>query len=97
MAKGYWVMTFRSVSDQAGVDRYASAAGPAIRALGGRVLAAGVPAHTYEAGISARTAVVEFSSLGQANAAYQDPAYLAAVRHLEGAAVRDVRIIEGTA
>src|ERR1700756_1022066 len=96
MANGYWVMTFRSVSDQGGVDRYAAAAGPVIRAHGGRVLAAGPPAFTFEAGLAQRVAIVEFSSLNAANAAYRSPEYQAAVRHLSGAAERDVRIIEST-
>ncbi len=94
MANGYWVMTFRSISDQAGVDTYAAAAGPVIRAHGGRVLAAGLPAFTYEAGLPQRVAIVEFSSLSAASAAYRSKEYQAAVHHLSGAAERDVRIIE---
>lgn len=95
MASGYWIMTFQSISDQAGVDRYAADAGPVIRAHGGRVLAVGVPAFAYEAGTTQRVAVVEFDSLGAADAAYRSPEYQAALKHLEGAAVRDVRIVEG--
>ena len=95
MASGYWVMTFRSISDQAGVDRYAAAAGPVIRAQGGRVLAADLPAFAYELGIPQRVAIVEFNSLEAANAAYRSPEYQAAVQHLVGAAERDVRIVEG--
>jgi uncharacterized protein (DUF1330 family) len=95
MASGYWVMTFRSISDQGGVDRYAAAAGTVIRALGGRVLAAGLPAFTYEAGTLQRVAIVEFSSLEAADAAYRNPEYQEAVQHLVGAAERDVRIVEG--
>ena len=95
MASGYWVMTFRSVSDQSGIDRYAAVAGPVIQALGGRVLVVGLPAFTYEAGIAQRVAIVEFSSLEAADAAYRNPEYQAAVQHLVGAAERDVRIVEG--
>ncbi len=94
MPGAYWVMTFRSVSDPAGLARYAAASLPVIRAHGGRVLAAGVPAYTYEAGLHERVAIVEFSSLGAANDAYRSPEYQAAVRHLAGAAERDVRIVE---
>ena len=93
--KGYWVMTFRSIDDQSGVDRYAEAAQPVIRAFGGRVLAAGVPEHVHEAGLRERVAIVEFESVEAAEAAYSSPEYLATVRHLEGAAVRDARIIGG--
>jgi uncharacterized protein (DUF1330 family) len=88
-------MTFRSVTDQGGLDRYTAAAGAAIRAEGGRVLAVGVPAFTYEAGLPQRVAIVEFDSLDAANAAYRSPQYQAAVQHLVGAAERDVRIVEG--
>jgi uncharacterized protein (DUF1330 family) len=95
MAHGYWVMTFRSISDPAAVDRYAAAAEPAIRAHGGRVLAAGVPAATYEAGLSQRVAIVEFDSLAAAIAAYESADYQVAVAHLVGAVERDVRVIEG--
>jgi uncharacterized protein (DUF1330 family) len=95
MASGYWVMTFRSVSDQGGVDRYAAAAGPVIQAHGGRVLAAGLPAFSYEAGTLQRVAIVEFSNLDAADAAYRSPEYQAAVQYLVGAAERDVRIVEG--
>lgn len=95
MASGYWVMTFRSVSDQGGIDRYAEAARPAIKALGGRVLAVGLPGFTYEGGIAQRVAIVEFDSLAAADAAYRNPEYQAAVQQLVGAAERDVRIVEG--
>jgi uncharacterized protein (DUF1330 family) len=96
MASGYWIITFQSISNEAGVDRYATIAAPVIRALGGRVLAVGVPAFSYEAGTNQRVAIVEFSSLGAADAAYCHPEYQAAVQQLIGAAVRDVRIVEGT-
>ncbi|RUL79973.1 DUF1330 domain-containing protein [Dyella choica] len=95
MANGYWVITFRSVSDQAGLDKYAAVAGPVIKALGGKVLIAGQPSFAYETGIAQRVAVVEFSSLAAADAAYNSAEYQATVQHLVGAAERDVRIIEG--
>jgi uncharacterized protein (DUF1330 family) len=88
-------MTFRSISDQAGVDRYAAKAGPAIRANGGRILAAGVPAAVYESGLSQRVAIVEFDSIDSATKAYASADYQEAVHELAGAAERDVRLIEG--
>ncbi|GLQ93527.1 DUF1330 domain-containing protein [Dyella acidisoli] len=95
MATAYWIVTFRSISDQAGVDRYAAAAGPVIKAHGGRVLAAGLPASAHEAGLSQRVALVEFDNLSAAEAAYRSADYQATVQYLVGAAERDVRIIEG--
>lgn len=95
MANGYWIVTFRSISDQAGVDRYAAAAGPVIKAHGGRVLVAGLPAFVHEAGLPQRVAIVEFDNLSAAEAAYRSADYQATVQYLVGAAERDVRIVEG--
>jgi uncharacterized protein (DUF1330 family) len=95
MAKVYWIMTFRSLTNQAGLDRYVAIADPVIRAKGGKVLTAGVPAFVFEAGIPQRVAVVEFASLDKARAAYESAEYQEAVQSLVGAAERDVRIIAG--
>jgi len=88
-------MTFRSTLDQGGIDKYAATAGPVIRAHGGRVLAAGLPALAYEDGLMQRVAIVEFNSLDAADAAYRSSEYQDAVKQLVGAAERDVRIVEG--
>jgi uncharacterized protein (DUF1330 family) len=96
MAKGYWVVAWRSVSDQAAVDRYVPPATAAIQAHGGRVVAGGVPARAYEQGLPSRLVIVEFETLQSAISAYESPAYQAALAHLAGVAERDVRIIEGT-
>ena len=95
VARGYWVMAFRSTSDQTGVDKYAAVAGPVIHAHGGRVLAAGLPAVTYESGLAQRIAIVEFSSLEAADAAYRSPEYQESLQYLVDAAERDVRIVQG--
>lgn len=88
-------MAFRSTSDQTGVDKYAAVAGPVIRAYGGRVLAAGLPAITHEDGLAQRVAIVEFDSLEAADVAYRSPEYQEALQYLVGAAERDVRIVQG--
>jgi uncharacterized protein (DUF1330 family) len=95
MAKGYWITFYRSVSDPAALAEYARLAGPSIQAGGGRILARGVAARTFEAGLSQRSVVIEFDSVEQAIAAYESPAYQAALKVLKGAAERDVRILEG--
>jgi uncharacterized protein (DUF1330 family) len=95
MAKGYWVTFYRSVSNPAALAKYARLAGPAIQAGGGRFLTRGVAARTFEAGLSERSVVIEFDSVAQAIAAYESPAYQAALKVLQGAAERDVRILEG--
>jgi Domain of unknown function (DUF1330) len=43
MAKGYWVTFYRSITNHSALAEYASLAGPAIEAGGGRFLAGGTP------------------------------------------------------
>jgi uncharacterized protein (DUF1330 family) len=95
VARGYWVTCYRSVSDPDALARYARLAGPAIEAGGGRFLARGNPARAFEAGLAQRTVVIEFESVARALATYESPDYQSALRHLDGAVVRDVRILEG--
>ena len=96
MAKGYWVIAWRSITDHAAVGRYVAPATDAIVAHGGRVIAGGMPASVHEAGLRDRVVVVEFDNLHAAIDAYESPDYQASLTHLAGAAERDVRIIEGT-
>jgi len=56
-----------------------------------------VPSKTYEAGINMRTVVTEFDSVQQATKTFESDAYQAACRLLDGAAERDIRIVEGLA
>jgi uncharacterized protein (DUF1330 family) len=97
MAKGYWICFYRSISNPDALAAYAKLAGPAIQGGGGRFLARGVPSKTYEAGKNQRTVVIEFESVQQAMATFESPAYQAACRVIDGAAERDIRIIEGFA
>jgi uncharacterized protein (DUF1330 family) len=95
MAKGYWITIYRSVTDPARLAAYAALATPALEAAGGRVLARGVAARTFEGGTDQRTVVVEFPSVEQAVAAYESPRYQAARAKLLGAVDREVRIVSG--
>lgn len=95
MAKGYWIVFYRSVSNPAALADYAKVAGPAIQAAGGRFLARGGPAKTYEAGTKERTVLIEFDSVQKAIAAYESDAYRAALDVFNGAGERDIRIMEG--
>ena len=97
MKKGYWVIAWKAITDRAAVERYVAPATDAILANGGRVVAGGEPARVYEQGEDSRIVVVEFDTLQAAIAAYEAPDYQATLHHLEGAAERDVRIVEGTA
>jgi uncharacterized protein (DUF1330 family) len=95
MTKGYWITFYRSISDPAALAAYAKLAGPAVIANGGRFLARGVAAKTYEQGIAQRATVTEFDSVEQAVAAHDSPAYREALKALGNACERDVRIVEG--
>lgn len=95
MAKGYWITFYRSVSDPTALAEYTKLASPAIQAGGGRFIVRGKPFKTYEAGLDQRTVVIEFDSVQSAVATYESPGYQAAVKVLEGAAERDLRILEG--
>ena len=66
MAKAYWIAAYRSVSNPDALAAYAKLSGPAITAAGGRILARGLPAQVYEAGLQQRTVVIEFDSVAQA-------------------------------
>ena len=84
-----------SVSDPDALAAYAKLSGPAITAAGGRILARGLPAHVYEAGLQQRTVVIEFDSVDQARAAHDSAAYQEALAVLGRGAERDIRIMEG--
>lgn len=97
MSKGYWITFYRSVSNPSALAAYARLATPAIEAGGGRFLARGVAARAFEAGATQRSVLIEFASVAQAVATYESAAYQAALKLLEGAVERDVRILEGSA
>lgn len=95
MAKGYWVSAYRSIRDEKAFAAYVKLAVPAIEAQGGRTIARGQPARTYESGLQQRLVIVEFDSVAQAIAAHDSPGYQEALRALGSGAERDFRIIEG--
>jgi uncharacterized protein (DUF1330 family) len=95
MAKAYLVVCYHAVSNDEALQEYAKLALPAIQGAGGRYLARGMPAETYESGLNQRTVIIEFDSVAQAIAARDSPGYQAALKALGKGATRDVRIIEG--
>jgi len=96
MAKGYWITFYRKITNADALAAYGKVAGPAIQAGGGKFLARGVPAKSYEAGLKERTVLIEFESLAQAVATFEGPEYQAAAKLLVGAAERDIRFMEGS-
>ena len=94
MAKAYWVATYFGISDPNKMAEYAKLAGPALQAAGAKFLARGTAAKAYEKGIKERVVVIEFDSVEKAIAAHDGPGYQAALKALDGAAQRDIRIVE---
>ena len=94
MPKGYWIATYRSVTNPDALAKYAKLAGPILEARGGKILARGLPARNFE-GQAQRSVIVEFASVDAAIAAYESPAYQEVLAILDGAVERDVRIVEG--
>src|SRR3954452_9718483 len=92
MAKAYWVATYRSISDPDKLAAYAKLAGPAIQGAGGKFLARGTPAKTYENGLNQRCVVIEFDSVAAAQAAHDSPVYKAALDPHGNRADREIRI-----
>lgn len=95
MSKAYWVVCYREIKEPAKLAAYAKLSGPAVIAGGGRILARGTAAKAYEEGLLERTVVIEFDNLDQAITTHDSPAYQAALKALEGGAIRDFRMIEG--
>ena len=95
MPKAYWVVSYRSISDPQKLAAYAKLAPAATAPFGARYLARGTAAAAFEAGVKERIVITEFPSVQQAIAAYESPAYQAALQALGNGAVRDVRIVEG--
>jgi uncharacterized protein (DUF1330 family) len=88
------MVMYRSSPEPTTFAQYGEMAIPAVHAGGGKILARGMPAKTYEAGMNERVTLVEFESLEQAIAARESAAYLEAFAKL-GDVVRDVRVVEG--
>lgn len=95
MPKGYLVSIYRAIHDQDKLAAYAALARPALESFGGQFIVRGMPAKVKENGIMERTVVCEFPSLDAAITAVESPAYAEALEALDGAADRDMRIVEG--
>ena len=83
-----------TVTDPEAYGLYAKAAGPAIAAHGGMFLARGGRYVQLEGTERARNVVARFPSVEDALACYRSDAYQAALAHANGAAVRDLVVVE---
>ena len=98
MKKGYWVVCYRSVSNESALKQYGELAIRAIEAGGGRALVRTADeVEPRESGLKQRVVVMEFESFEKAIATYNSPAYQAALKALGSGAERDFRIVEGVA
>jgi uncharacterized protein (DUF1330 family) len=96
MKKGYWVVVYRSISDESAVKAYGALALPAVESFGGRFVTRSTSQiQTHEAGLRQRTILVEFDSYEIALAAHESEAYQKALQALGSGAERDFRIVEG--
>jgi uncharacterized protein (DUF1330 family) len=97
VAKGYWIKTYKSISNIRKVEAYAKLAGPTIEAHGGMYLARRVAVATYGQGMKERKILSVFPSVGDAIAAHESEDYAAALTTVSDGAVREICIVEGTA
>lgn len=96
MKKGYWIVSYRSISDEMAVKAYGALALPAVESFGGRFLTGSASQITpYEVGQQLRTIVVEFDSYETALTAHESDVYQKALQALGSGAERDFRIVEG--
>lgn len=96
MKKSYWVVVYRSVSDESAAKAYGAPALPAVEAFGGRFLTRSTSQiQPHEAGLPLRTILVEFDSYEIALAVRHSEAYTKALQALGSGALRDFRIVEG--
>lgn len=96
MKKGYWVVAYRTVGDDATMKNYAALAREALGKFSGRLLVSSKSAVTaHEAGLEKMTVVVEFDSYEMALAAYESADYKKALVVLGSGVERDLRIVEG--
>jgi uncharacterized protein (DUF1330 family) len=96
MKKGYWVVAYRTVGDEAMMSRYVALAGAALGEFGARLLVSPrSEIRAVEAGLKQMTVVVEFDSYEIAQAAYDSEVYKKALAVLGPEVQRDFRITEG--
>ena len=92
----FWIAHV-SVTDEAAYGRYAELATTAIESHGGVFLARGGRHVQLEGKDRPRNVVARFPSVEDAVACYNSDAYKAALSHAQGAAEREVVIVEALA
>jgi uncharacterized protein (DUF1330 family) len=90
----YWIARV-DVTDPAAYAEYATRAGAAIAAHGGRFLARGGRSVALEGRARARNVVIEFPDLATAERCYASAAYAEALAFARDASVREIVVVEG--
>ncbi|OCX67118.1 hypothetical protein BFP70_02850 [Thioclava sp. SK-1] len=93
MPGAYWIAHV-TVTDPVAYGEYAKGAGPAFEKYGGKFLARGAAYKQLEGKDRERNVIALFPSLQAAQDCYNSPEYQAALKHAEGAAERDLVIVE---
>lgn len=91
----YWIAHV-TVNDADAYGEYAKRATGALEAHGGEILARATRTIWLEGKERARNVIVRFPSVEDAERCYQSEAYQEALSYAQGAAERDLCIIEGS-
>jgi uncharacterized protein (DUF1330 family) len=96
MKKGYWVVAYHTIGDEATMKNYVALAVAALKPFGARSLVSpGGEVTAFEVGLKQAAVVVEFNSYADALAAYESADYKKALVVLGSNVKRDFRIAEG--
>jgi len=95
MPKAYWISAYRSIHDPEALAAYAKLAGPALNGAGGKFLARGTPAQTYEAGLNQRLVIIEFPDMATLRAWYHSPEYAKLIELRQGVSRGSLVAVEG--
>lgn len=85
-----------TVHDEDAYAKYAALAGPAIAKHGGHFIARAARYVQLEGKDRPRNVVAKFPDLESAEACYRSPEYQEALSHAEGAAERELMVVETT-
>ena len=96
MNKGYWVVAYRTIGDEATMNNYVALAVAAVGLFGARLLVSPKSVVTArEAGLKQMTVVVEFDNYEIALSAYESDDHKKTLAALGPGVQRDFRIAEG--
>lgn len=93
--KGYWLILGTEIIDPDAQAEYGRLWAPIAERYGARIIRGAAAPELKEPGDKSRVLLVEFASLLEAKACYDDPAYVEARRFAEQAARRELVIFEG--